>query len=481
MIRSVTAKKKFQIAAIALLFFGAMAAGGFLWRNSVRSQIAQNATASLPDLSGRDSELVERVQMARKQIQLGRKPIEALATLTRLYYANGWFVPASRTCAGLVELEPRNPQWTYLLALLRANAGRLNEALPLLVRTIELDPDYLPAQLKAAAVMTKLNQAEAAIVVEKKVLEKDPANIYAWVGLGNIYVAQKKWDLAKTSFQKAISFSDQFRPAWLGLVAVYEAEGNNNAAVDAQSHVDAVSRSPDSPDPWIDPMVEECYDVYLLRVAAYSSTDKDFSQRLLERAMRLQPRDADVRRDLGMFLFRINSIGEARRHLVEATALAPANSDNWLSLITFLNSIRDAGAVDQAIRNGLAHCPTSAGLWLERGRFLARTRAFDEAFAAFARSTEFGPKEAAPHVETAAAYFQLDQTDKALRELKIALALQPNNPFAQILMARYAIFVRDKSTAVAFFEKARRNPGVLAEDKLQLAAAFEAQFGPYPR
>ena len=472
---------KSKIVLIALLTLAVVTVGGYFWRNSVRNQIARSAAAIVPDLAGRDPELVERVQLARKQIQLGQKPVEALATLTRLYYANGWFAPASRTCAGLVELEPRNPQWPYILALLRANAGQLNEALPLLLRTIELAPDYLPARLKAAAVMTKLNQADAAIAVEKVVLEKEPANIYAWVGLGNIYAAQKKWDLAKASFQKAISFSDQFRPAWLGMVAVYEAEGNSLAATDAQSRVDTVSRSPDSPDPWIDPMIEECYDVYYLRVAAYSSTDKDFSQRLLERAVRLQPKDADVRRDLGMFLFRINSFGEARRHLVEATALAPANSENWLSLITFLNAIRDAGAADQAIRNGLAHCPTSAGLWLERGRFLARAHAFDDAFSAFARSAEFGPKEAAPHAEAAVAYFQLDQADKALRELKTALALQPNNPFAQVVMARYAIVVRDKATALAFFEKARRNPSVLSEDKAQLAAAFEAEFGPYPQ
>ena len=474
-------KLKTRVILIVLITIVVAAVGGYFWRSSVRAQIARSAAALTPDLQGAHPELTERVQAALKQIQLGHQPVEALATLTRLYYANGWYAPSARTCAGLVELEPRNPEWPHILALLRANGGQLSEALPLLLRTIELAPDYLPARLKAAAVMTKLNQTEAAAAMEKMVLEKEPANIYAWVGLGNIYLAQKKWDPARDSFQKAIAYSDQFRSAWLGLVSVYEATGNKNAAAEAQSHVAEVSRSPDSPDPWIDGMLEECYNVYYLRVAAYSSSDMIFSQRLLERAVRLQPKDADVRRDFGMFLFRIKDFKEARRHLVEATTLDPSNSENWLSLITLLHGIRDESGLDVAIRNGLAHCPASAGLWLERGRLLGRAHAFDEAFAAFAKSAELGPKDAAPHVESAVAYFQLEQTEKALSELKTALAIQPNNPFALVLMARYAILTRDKATALIFSEKALRNPAVMTEDKKQLSAAFEAEFGVPPR
>ena len=158
---------------------------------------------------------VKRVQAALDHIRRGQEPVAALTTLTRLYYANGWYGPAAQTCAGLAELEPHNPRWSYLLALLRSNTGQLNEALPLLFQTIKLDPDYLPARLKTAAAMAKLNQMEAAIAMEKSVLEKEPANIYALAGLGNIYLAQKKWDLAREVFQKTVSLSDHFRPAWL--------------------------------------------------------------------------------------------------------------------------------------------------------------------------------------------------------------------------------------------------------------------------
>ena len=463
---------------IVLLALVAAAGGGYFWRSSGRNQIARSATALAPDLQGVHPELIERVQAARDQIKRGDQPVEALATLTRLYYANGWFAPAARTCAALVEIEPRNPQWSYILALLRANGGQLDEALPLLQRTITQAPDYLPARLKAAAAMTKLNQAEAAIVMEKTILEKEPANIYAWVGLGNIYLAQKKWDLARDCFQKAVSFSDQVRSAWLGLVAVHEATGNNNAATEAKAHVDEVSRSPDSPDPWIDSLMEECYNVYYLRVAAYSNPDLGFARRLLERAVLLQPKDAAAHRDFGMLLFRAQAFAEARRQLDLATSLAPADSENWLSLITFLRAVRDEGGIGEAIRNGLANCPSSAGLWLERGRMLNRAHAFDEAFAAFAKAVEFGPKDASPHVESAVAYFQLDQAEKALFELKAALALQPNHPFALVLMARYAIVIGDKPNASFYYEKARRNPKVLPEDMQQLSAAFEAAFGP---
>lgn len=479
--RTMPGKFKGRTAAIAVAVIVLSALGGYWWRSSVRGQIARNALDPAPDLKGANPELDERVREARDQIEHGRQPVEALGTLARLYYANGWLEPADSAGAALLELEPRNPRWPYVLALLRANSGRLDEALPFFLQTIRLAPDYLPARLKAADAMAKLNQTDEAIAMERKVLEKDPANAYAWVGLGNIYVAQKKWDLARDCFQKAVASSGDFRTAWLGLVAVYEANANNDAAAEAWSHVDAVQRSPESPDPWIDSMLEDCYNVYYLRVAAFSSIDVGFARRLLERAVRLQPGDAAAQKDYGMLLFRANDLAAARRSLTLATTLAPADSDTWLSLITLLRAAGDQAGMDQTIRNGLARCPASPGLWLERGRMLARAHAFDEAFAAFAKSAKLEPNEAAPHVESAVAYFQLEQTERALGELKTALTVEPNNPFAQVVMARYAIFNGDKATALTYYRKAWQNTKVLPEDKKQLSAAFEAEFGAPPR
>jgi tetratricopeptide (TPR) repeat protein len=474
----VPARRWTWFTVIALAAAVAVALGAYWWRGSVRAQIARNAAANVPDLREAHPELAGRIRAALDQIQHHQHPADALATLTRLYYANGWLEPAAATCAGMMELEPRQPFWTYLLARLRSNRGQLDEALPLLQRTIELAPDYLPPRLKAAEAMAKLNQVDAAIAMERTVLARDAANIYAWVGLGNIYAAQQKWDAARDSFQHAIAAADGFRPAWLGLVSVYDATGNTVAATEAQEHVDDVSRSPDSPDPWIDGLMEECYNVYYLRVAAFSSTDLAYSRGLLERAVRLQPQDAATQRDFGMLLFRAKAFEEAQRTLLLATTLAPDESENWLSLLVYLRAIRDEAGTEQAIRDGLAHCPASPGLWLERGRLLARARAFDGAFAAFAKAAALEPNDAAPHVESAVAYFQLQQTESALRELKLALAVEPNHPFAQIVMARYAIMAGDKPTAQAFLAKARLNPKVSPEDKKQLVETYETAFGP---
>lgn len=468
--------RKVIFVIVGVLMVG-MFAGYHYWRNSVRTQMARKAVEITPDLRGANGELVARIQTAQKQIAAGRNPLDALTTLLRLYYANGWFEPAAQACVGLNKMEPRNPKWSYTLALIRANGGRLEEALPLLQQTIDRAPDYLPAQLKAAAAMAKLNQVDRAIVLYQNILVKEPTNIYALLGLGNIHLNQKQWDLASQDFQKIISVNNAFRPAWLGMVAVYEATGDATASAEAGSHLAEVSRSPDSPDPWIDSMQEECYNNYYLRVAAFSNPDIDFSRRLLERAVRLQPDDAAAQKDLGMLLYRAKAYPEAKRHLLKATSLAPTDSETWLSLITFLHAAGDNSGVDQAITNGLSHCPSSPGLWLERGRMLGRVRSFDAALAALARSVELGPTEASPHVERAVILFQQEKTDTALQELKTALALQPNHPFALVAMARYAIVTGDRSLARNFFEKVRRNPAVMAEDKSQLTAAFEAAFG----
>jgi Flp pilus assembly protein TadD len=457
------------------------AVGTYYWRAVTRTETARRAATEEPDLQGANPELIDRIRDTRGQILRGNRPLENLATLLRLYYANGWFEAAGRVCTTLIELDPRNPEWSHVLGVLRANAGQLAESIPLFARAIKLAPDYLPSRLKAAAALAKLNRVEDAVVMYEQVLVVEATNPYALVGLGNIQLGQQRWPAALACFDKAIKAAPQFRPAWLGLVAVHEGTGNITAAADAHRNVEAISRSPDSPDPWIDTMQEECYNVYYLRVAAFSSPDLAFALKLLRRAVALQPRDAAAHKDLGLSLYRANSLREARIHLTEATALAPRDSDTWLSLVTFLTDSKDQTGAAQAIEAGLSHCPRSPGLWLERGRMLQRSRAFDAALAALAKAVEFGPNEAAPRVERAVILFQLGRDESALTEVNAALALQPDHPFALVVMTRYAIVTGDKATAQRFWDKTRRNPGVMAHDRSQLTAAFQSAFGSPPQ
>jgi Flp pilus assembly protein TadD len=453
------------------------------WRSTQERALRVASIPPRPDLKALPVELQQRVARCERDARNGPNPMVALGELIRLYHANGFLAEASQGYRGLLRLDARNPQWPHLLANILAGFGQSDEAIPLFQRTLALAPAYVPARLRLGDVQLKSNNIAAADDAYSAVLKQEPDNLYALLGLARCDIAADRWTEARGHLRKAISQNPDIGSVWTLYATVSEKLGDEREAKMALTAVKGTRRFREPPDPWVDALILECYDPYRISVAAAVASaagDMQKARNLFERAVSLAPEDASLHQQLGMLLYQVRKDSEARTQLERAVALAPEESDNWVYLIAVLNAVGDGAAAERALAAGLARCPKSPSLHSELGRRLKAAGRFEEALAAFAESRRLGPAEPAPYIERALIFFRLNRDQEAVAELRGALNVEPEYPFALSALARYAISTGDETGAAEWLARARRQSRVPPADLEDLAQEFQRRFGRAP-
>jgi tetratricopeptide (TPR) repeat protein len=459
-------------------------AGYWTWRVSeVRRLAVMPIIQQVPDLGEVSAELKERVSEAVHRARTGWRPVAALRELAKLYQANGFYAEASQICSELLRFDSNNPLWPHLLADLLAGYGKLDEALPLLRQTVALAPDYLPARIRLGDALLKSNHSKEAEQTYIAVLARDADNAYAQLGLTRLDMEAGNWIAARERLQRLVAAQPAFGSAWFLLATIDERLGNESEAETARARVGGSGRFREMPDPWIDALMDDCYEVYRLRVvagAAANAGDTVASQHWLERALSLAPADAAAERQLGNLFVQSKDFRKARHHLERAVALGPDEADNWNYLIALLNTIGDAPAAERALAAGLVRCPQSPSLHYERGRRLSAAGRLDEATAELETARRLRPEAANAYVELAMIDFRRGRIDAGIEKLRGAVAVEPGQPMALIALARYAIDQADAIGAREWLRRARQQPKVLPQDLDAMTRAYQQKFGRLP-
>jgi tetratricopeptide (TPR) repeat protein len=474
-------KRGFGAAAIGVAVVGAV----LWWHCLTRREAVEESLPPRPDLDHASAELRERIDDAERRTHSEWRAVAGLAELARLYHANGFLSEASLCERALIRLDSANPHWTYLLANIVGGYGQLEEALPLLERTVSMAPNYIPAYVRWGDALLKTNQAAQATRVYRKALALDPGSTYAALGLARDEVAAGNWSAARGQLQQIVGAHPEFTPAWT-LLSTIEERLNNRAAADAD-RARSNGASGGMPDPWIDELMDDCYDTYRLAVAAAVAAvvpggveGRNKGRQLLERAVAIAPLDAGLHRLLGNLLAKMNNLPDARRHLERATELAPDESENWNNFITVLTSIGDVQATNRALAEGLRFCPQSPNLHLERGRRLERAGDLIRAAADFEEARRLRPEQSDAYVELALIRFQTGKLEEGIAEIRGALSVDPGQPAALILMAHYAVDTKDEAAAKEWIHRCRLQSRVNQEDLNSIIGQFREKFHQVP-
>lgn len=475
--------KRRAVWLIVVAVVATAAAAWFGQRRATEYKLAARSIPPVPALDGKPAELNESITTAHSRAQSWLHAKSGLIELSRLFHANGFFPEALACYEGLRQTEPANARWPHLEASIMANFGRMDEALPLSQKAIELDPKYIPARLRLADVLLKTNRVAEAANAYSEVLRQEPAEPYALLGLARCDMSRNDWPKANERLQAAITQHPNFVGALSLLVTVSERLGDRAAAAVYSTRM-GPGIFTDLPDPWLDELSNVCFDAYLLSVAASKANfagNRPAALNLIYRAIALAPELSTYRRQAGQYLIEDQNYSEARHQLEKAVAVNPTDSDSWLRYIEALRGTGDARAVAQAVSAGLANCPQSSGLRLEHARALKAANRLDEAIAEFRYSNELRPSEATPLVELATTYIAAGRMPEAAESLNRALERQPDHPLAIATLAFVAISMNDEAEAV------RRMKQLVAQSRTppdlmgKLNQAFQQQFGRLPQ
>lgn len=470
-----------RLAVAALLALGLGTAG--VWHaRSTRAAVAAHVPP-LPDAAALGSvALAERLHAAETRARGLFTATDGLAELATLLHANGFSSAALAAYVGLREIDPGNARWPHRQAHVLAGFGQLEEAIPLWRKATGLAPDYLPARLRLGDALLKSNQPAEAERVYREALGRAPQDPHAFLGVARVQMARAEWAAARNTLERGRQARPGFAGTLILLATVEERLGHEEAARALRAEI-AMREFSDLPDPWLEEVLDACYDAYRLSVgsavAAYSGAPGRAVE-LLDRAIRLAPDDGSYERQLGKLLFQLSRLPEARLHLERATRLAPHDSAAWSLLVDLLEKSGDPGGLRQALQSGLRHCPDSAALRYANGRQLARAGQVGAAIAEFRSAQRLKPDEARPFVDLALLFFQQDRIDEGLAELRGALVAEPDHPLAMSILARHAIETGDGPQARHWIGRLRRQHRFAREDLAALTAAFVEAFRQQP-
>jgi tetratricopeptide (TPR) repeat protein len=468
------------IAAVALC--GLAAAGYFWWHAADQGVIVAASVPRRPDLSKLPAEMTQRVEACERRARSGSDRVAALGELSRLYNANGFFAEASQCYQGLLQVDAANPYWWHRLATILAGYGQLDDALPLWRQAVKLAPDHVQIRLRLGDALLKTNQNAEAAKVYSEVLEREPRNPYALLGLARIDIDMGRWDAARERLEVVVEQSN-YGIGYDLLPTVYEHLGETGRAEAIRARYKASGAFYDVPDPWIDDLIDDCYDTYRISAAAGTADhigDTHAAIRILERALAIAPNKEVFQFQLGSFYLRLHDNENARRCFERCTVLAPEFADGWAQLADLLNEMGDREASGRTLDAGLANCPNSPGLHLARGQLLNAAGRFSEAIQEFKETIRLRPQEADGYVELASADFQLNRIEEGVAELKKSLQVEPENPTALSTLALIAIKTGDQTGAREWMRHVRRQPRILPNNREALEKAFQDQFGQPP-
>lgn len=142
----------------------------------------------LPDLSGRSDALLQRLELAHANLEVGALQRDALVELGYLYHANG-FSPQAESCyLGLESFETMNPLWPYLLGVLKADRRDKDEVARHFERVVSLDPQDFAAYLRLGDAYRDAGRFDEAVKAYESRLLGLPNDAWALASLGQVAV-----------------------------------------------------------------------------------------------------------------------------------------------------------------------------------------------------------------------------------------------------------------------------------------------------
>ncbi|MEA2108196.1 MAG: tetratricopeptide repeat protein [Pseudomonadota bacterium] len=156
------------------------------------------------------------------------KEIDLMLLKGKVALFNGEYHRATSLFQGILEKEPTIPNGHYFLALSFLARGMDNLGRKNLRKTLELSPGFSEAELTLADSYYQAGDFEPAMIHARRVEEMEPENFRAHLIMGNLYLAQKDFNQASTSYRTALLLNLKTPTPIFGLAKAAFGSGNQD-------------------------------------------------------------------------------------------------------------------------------------------------------------------------------------------------------------------------------------------------------------
>ncbi len=146
-------------------------------------------------------------------------------------HRSGQFGQAERLYGQILAADAGHVEARYRLGLLRAEQGRMAEALELITATVKAKPDHLFALSAQALLLSQAGRLEEALVPLEQALKVDPDSVELNNNRGNVLYALDRFEDALASYDRALVQQPDFPQALSNRGAVLSRLGRLAEAV----------------------------------------------------------------------------------------------------------------------------------------------------------------------------------------------------------------------------------------------------------
>ncbi len=389
-------------------------------REDIRKQIALTFEAA-----GR---YAEAEQAFRSVLERNPSDREALRGLFDSSYNRGAYVQAIQATEQLAKREPRSCAPLLDMARAYRRLNKLSQARESARRCLELEPDHGGAHLLIGWTWFSEGELAKAKAELEKAVRSDPNSVEAlyWLGMAETRRGEKL--AALDHLEKAVAADLEFTSARYALAQAYSAQLR---LTDAKKQFEEFRRLKGR-ETWKSPASGES----------------------MPRPVPSGPVDVSHLEDwigFANYLLTENKPRDALLILREARQIAPENTE---MLLLEAGAYTETGEIDTALAayaEAEKHGPT-APLFLSRGTLHRRLGENEPALADLRRALTMhlpAPKAAQAHLLIASILNERKRPGEAERELRLALARDPNNSGARLELASTLLALTKPAEAAA--------------------------------
>jgi tetratricopeptide (TPR) repeat protein len=323
---------------------------------------------------------------------------------------------ADAVLARVLAAHPDEPDGLQLLGLVREHQGRLAEAEQLLRQSLSLRPKQPHVQVHLGRILAEAGKHREAIELLQAAVQAQPDLFDGLVVLAQVQVTVGDLASAEENYRSALRLVPDSQVTLLGLGVLLN---QRRRPAEAEPLLRAAAANTARPPSWRAKVARS------LGLSLDLQGKAEEALKAWQRAIALDPTDAEAHRELNALLYRL---GRTQEFLVSydraAQSLPPSRT-------------AERGA-----------------LLLQKAGFLIDAERFEEARDCFAQLAKVAPQSAGPQNGLAAAYAGLGQLDASVAAYEKSLALAPDEAATKIRLACVLLQAGEARRALSLTEEA---------------------------
>ncbi|MSS70158.1 MAG: tetratricopeptide repeat protein [Candidatus Latescibacteria bacterium] len=408
-----------------------------------------------PDSAAAIYEQVLSLKPEEKRARAGL--IEARLVLAQRHLNQKQFAEAEAECRRAVALDSTHSRAHLGLSLALSARGDVEGGVREAERAAVLAPEDATAWLHLGNSYQVVRRADRAAEAYGEATRLDPGLEAAWRNLGAALIDAGRPSEAVASLRKALGLKPDATDAHANLGLACANQGDYEAA--AKSYAQALALRPDDPE-------------LLLRLgyACALSARPDSAARAFERAAHLSLRPAEVWEKVGGFFERQRRPTDAIAGYRRAVEADPGLIDVRYRLGLLLNAAGERAAALVHLSEVARRDPGRREVWSALGALYSAQGDLLEATGAYERAAGVDPAHAAIHRYNAGLlHLKRRDAEAARRDLGMAVALEPDNALAHLMLARARSLTGHYGEAIDAYRKALAL-GFRPHDNVRVAA-----------